>query len=682
MRAGSTNAKSRGATRAGIPGLVALAIALGLSAPAGAGPVDHISPVKPGAPPEDPTLLTKVGDTVFFAAEDSMHGRELWVSDGTAAGTRVIDIVDGSDGSNPEELAAFAGEIYFRAETPEKGAELWHSDGTPDGTGMVKDINDSGDGSDGSDPHDLTPVGGELFFAAATPDDGDELWKTDGTEGGTDIVKDIDPDTSSSSDPRELFDFNGTLIFSADDGVDGNEVWRSDGTESGTEPVADVNTSGDSFPGPFVELGGSLYFGAEDATATKALWKSDGIAAAMGGTTERVKDVSVNWPTVLGSLVLFVDDSTELWRSDGTPGGTEIVKKINPSDNSGVSQLTRIGGTVFFVAFDGFADPAHGRELWKTDGTAAGTKIVDDINPGPADAIRWSSGTSTAPSSSAPTTAAPGRELWRSDGTTAGTAMVDDLEPGVDGSDPEALVGIGAMPLFVATTSASPSQLYKATDATPPQTTLGSGPAEGSVTQQTSASFVLGTDDPPSTFACSLDGEPLGACPPAAGASPLRAPGDQQSTFGPLGDGEHVVSVRATDSWGNTDATPATRSFTVDTRLSGLEVKAKRKQVQRGRKVKVKIKVGAAEAAKVVAGGKLLAKRGKRKTSFKLKGAKTHVAAGSKKMLTLKPKGRAATKKVARMLRKGSRVKAKLRVTASDSLGNADTEKLTVRLAR
>src|SRR5262249_24296428 len=96
------------------------------------------------------------------------------------------------------------------AQDPTHGTELWKSDGTDAGTVMVKDINSgSGDGAYGT--NNLTPVNGLLYFRATDGVNGWELWRSNGTAAGTDMVKDIDPG-SDSSFPRDLTNVNGTLF--------------------------------------------------------------------------------------------------------------------------------------------------------------------------------------------------------------------------------------------------------------------------------------------------------------------------------------------------------------------------------------------------------------------------------------------------------------------------------------
>jgi ELWxxDGT repeat protein len=131
--------------------------------------------------------LTAVGNLLFFAAETD-KGRELWKSDGTASGTRLVkDIVQGESGSYPNKLIDFDGKLYFAARNS-KGVELWTSDGTNAGTKVVKDIFVGG-GS--SVPDGLTLIGDKLYFSAADKSHR-SLWRTDGSTAGTEKIVDKD----------------------------------------------------------------------------------------------------------------------------------------------------------------------------------------------------------------------------------------------------------------------------------------------------------------------------------------------------------------------------------------------------------------------------------------------------------------------------------------------------------
>ncbi|MGB3535532.1 MAG: ELWxxDGT repeat protein [Microcoleaceae cyanobacterium] len=130
----------------------------------------------------NPDYLTAVGDKVFFRASDGSNGKELWVSDGTEAGTRLVkDIWGGSNTSDPDYLTAVGDKVFFSADDDSNGHELWVSDGTEYGTGLVKDIYPD---FLGSSPFYITAVGDKVFFAASDGSNGRELWVSDGTEYG------------------------------------------------------------------------------------------------------------------------------------------------------------------------------------------------------------------------------------------------------------------------------------------------------------------------------------------------------------------------------------------------------------------------------------------------------------------------------------------------------------------
>ena len=147
----------------------------------------------------------------------------------------------------------------------------------------------------------------------------------------------------------------------------------------------------------------------------------------------------------------------ELWKSDGTAAGTVMVKDINLSGSSNPSQLTAFGNTIYFAATDG----TNGYELWKSDGTPDGTVMVRDINP---------SGDSNPESMAAFGSAiyfdayegTYGNELWKSDGTRDGTVLVKDFDvsPGGNGS-PYDLVTVGTTLYLSAFSGTGGNDLWK-----------------------------------------------------------------------------------------------------------------------------------------------------------------------------------------------------------------------------
>jgi ELWxxDGT repeat protein len=223
----------------------------------------------------------------------------------------------------------------------------------------------------------LVRTGGTTFFVADTPSTGTELWKTDGTEAGTVLVKDIRPGLLGSR-PSELTKVDGTLFLNADDGKNGFELWKSDGTAAGTVLVKDLRSGLDAFglpassvPTGLLNVSGTLFFGADDGKNGSELWKSDGTAA---GTHDSfglpASSEPADFANVMGTLFFRANDGRsgfELWKSNGTPEGTTLVRDIAPgAAGCRPSELTPVNERLFFRAFDA----ASGSELWNSDGTA------------------------------------------------------------------------------------------------------------------------------------------------------------------------------------------------------------------------------------------------------------------------------------------------------------------------
>jgi ELWxxDGT repeat protein len=369
---------------------------------------DVVKDINPGSAGSFPSRLTKAGRAVFFAADDGTTGQELWKTDGTAEGTALVkDIRSGPDRSLPIQLTDVNGTLFFSADDGLAGRELWKSDGTAQGTVLVKDIF-PGVPVASSHVIELTDVNGTLFFSAIDATGFAELWKSDGTAEGTVLVKDIDP--VGGSDPSQLTNVGGTLFFLASDGVTGAELWKSDGTAEGTVLVKDIHPVGSSLPTGLTNVRGTLFFVASDPDHGRELWKSDGTAEG----TVLVKDITPgpdssfpNNPFVVGDVSLLdvgpmlffaasdPDHGRELWKSDGTAKRTVLVRDINAGPGHSIpnapgsrgdvisANLTAVDDTVIFRAFD----PVHGLEPWRSDGSAEGTVLVEDINRGPGNAI-------------------------------------------------------------------------------------------------------------------------------------------------------------------------------------------------------------------------------------------------------------------------------------------------------
>jgi ELWxxDGT repeat protein len=211
--------------------------------------------------------MKSVGRKLFFLVDPDEGEADLYVTDGTAAGTRFLRFFPGE---YPHDMVALHGKLYFSAGSgaPE-GEELWVSDGTRSGTRRVKDIRP---GAAGSEPASLAVAGGRIFFAADDGSHGRELWVSDGTTRGTVLFKDLEPGATGSS-PSDVAAISDWLFFSATTAGSGAEPWVSDGTVDGTRALDEVAPGpASSSPRDFIRSGWDVFFTAEDGSTGRELY--------------------------------------------------------------------------------------------------------------------------------------------------------------------------------------------------------------------------------------------------------------------------------------------------------------------------------------------------------------------------------------------------------------------------
>ncbi|XXF76281.1 hypothetical protein P2318_24925 [Myxococcaceae bacterium GXIMD 01537] len=313
--------------------------------------------------------LTDVDGTLFFIADDGEHGVELWKSDGTARGTKLVkDILRGPEGSFPRELTAVGDTLFFAV-----GAELWKSDGTARGTERLATFFVR-DGS-GAAPRALTEVRGKLYFTGDTEEAGAEPWVSDGTRPGTRLVADVVAGTGGSN-PRSFIEFKGDVVYNGiftSDEIDFGALYRIDHRNR----VSLIDTISDE--ASFTELlavGNKLFTLINDEGDVR-------LDVTTGGPLQHLAFFRPNAARHLTEFhgKAFFAVGMELWRSDGTEAGTRVVRAIGPANSHpGLEFLTVLRDRLYFSADDGVS----GRELWVSNGSESGTKLFADINPGPA----------------------------------------------------------------------------------------------------------------------------------------------------------------------------------------------------------------------------------------------------------------------------------------------------------
>ena len=404
---------------------------------------------------------------IVFNGYDAAHGTELWISDGTDTGTHMLmDIYPGTTSSNPsgnrQGFYVVEHKILFVATTPGEGRELWVTNGTTAGTHMIKDITPGAASSNVTLSKTTLNnyLGNYVYFTANDGTNGQELWKTDGTDVNTVMVKNITTGAGSTSFADLFVAMDPYLYFPANNGVSGTELWRTNGTDTGTIMVKDIvpgagsafvntNESGGISWG-YLVFNNMLYF-----NTGSQLWQTNGFNAG----TQPLQNVYANLlgfgsddnPVIIGNKFYFIGNGSQLWQCDGTSIGTYAIKSFASTPFSRSAQILLpavsnadvvfqhplLSNRFFMIADDG----VHGYEPWISDGSFAGTYMIKDVNPGGSsfdtsnnkDGMQYflsedklyvslNNGTS-------------GFEPWQTDGTAAGTIQIADINSGANSSD-------------------------------------------------------------------------------------------------------------------------------------------------------------------------------------------------------------------------------------------------------
>jgi len=386
------------------------------AARAAVGPV-LVRDIRPGPESSQPRDLTVLNGALFFLTTGASGATELWRSDGSTAGTTLVAQLPA--GQSATSLATVGGRLFL-----EVNGELWSSDGTSAGTATT-----GGPGLSSSFPNASLPrkmfagLDGVFFYISQT--EPRQLWRSDGTPGGTQQVA---YPGSTEDDLFELVATDDALFFTSLRAALGSQqdtarstIYRSDGTAAGTQPVFEF-TGTTPFDPSFViyeltPVGDQLFFAVDPGSfgADKlGLWVSDGLP---GGSAARLLEgrpqpnsfIDYNGQLFF-TFTRIGENGQDLWRSDGTVAGTTPVKAgAGAVSTVGRRPLAVVNGLLYYIVGGGLG------AVWRSDGTAAGTfQLVDGV--GRAGSFAGVGNTVYL--------GGMGNGLWQTDGTVAGTSRI------------------------------------------------------------------------------------------------------------------------------------------------------------------------------------------------------------------------------------------------------------------
>jgi len=389
-----------------------------------------------------PRELFDFNGTLFFRANDGLSlDKGLWKSDGTTEGTVFVKDVDWSTvaiyfGYN---FTSFNGSLYFTGGSTTfnngtSNVELWKTDGTNQGTVRVKDINPAG--TAGSNPNKLTVLNNTtMLFQANDGVGGMELYKTDGTNEGTLKITDFPGNANGISWIKTLGTnaiMGQSIYYELGENLNriGNELYKTNGNVGNNVFFKEIRPTIYNGVGKFaVNALGSIFFLGDDGTTGWELWKTDGTATGtvlVKNTRPGTDSPEIERIVSLGNNIYFTGttNGSRLWKSDGTTSGT-VEMPIAPGvvASNYDSYIAAANGLVYFFAADG-----NSYDLYTTNGTVT-TKLLDCNASGlfPLNLATNFVALNEYVYFAVGTNFSSTKELWRTDGTPAGTVSVASL---------------------------------------------------------------------------------------------------------------------------------------------------------------------------------------------------------------------------------------------------------------
>lgn len=342
--------------------------------------------------------LVAIGSTLYFARKDADHGLELWSATHGKA-SLAVDIRKGKKSGDPWGLRNVDGTLLFFATGDNGVVQLWsYEPGDHDATALAEVS--IGSTNQAYLEQAAAVVGGRYFFPGADDEHGGELWVSDGTPSGTRLIKDIRPGWAHSN-ISSMVVLGNRVYFFANDGTHGSEMWTSDGTPAGTRMVKDVNRGpGSGYGGSLGVIGTALVFPADRGRSIE-LWVSDGTSKGTkvlrdekGRKITGIIDVmqAVYKKSLYLTAYTTVNKPVRLYRTNGTAKGTKLVSTaLWPQATNlpfGIFDVIGFSGGVIFQGYD----PKFGTETRISDGTAKGTRVVQEVIPGPVSTTHISQG--------------------------------------------------------------------------------------------------------------------------------------------------------------------------------------------------------------------------------------------------------------------------------------------------